>query len=137
MSYNRCSLANEHLRLMSTMIVEQKKMTQSCKGIMQIDLVYSLYLSMVEHEKKNYLESSIICNVLKREYYVDRCFKRYCSIAHTWGRTTHLRFNLTIIVDKFLTCGIHPKSPLAELIVNTKLIIWDDAHIFLKLLIVV
>jgi len=42
------------------------------------------------------------------------------------GRTTHLRFNLTITVDEFSSCGIHPKSPLSELIVNTKFIIWDD-----------
>ena len=48
------------------------------------------------------------------------------------GRTAHSRFCIPIIVDEISTCGIHPKSPLAELIVKAKLIIWDEAPMMHK-----
>jgi len=48
------------------------------------------------------------------------------------GRRAHSRFCIPIIVDEISTCGIHPKSPLAELIVKAKLIIWDEASMMHK-----
>lgn len=38
------------------------------------------------------------------------------------GRTTHSRFNIPFIVKECSTCGIHPKTNLAELIDNMKLL---------------
>jgi len=48
------------------------------------------------------------------------------------GRTAHSRFGIPIIVDEISTCGIHPKSPLAELVCKAKLIIWDEAPMMHK-----
>jgi len=42
------------------------------------------------------------------------------------GRTAHSRFGLPISIDELSTCGIDPKSHLAQLIIQTKLIIWDE-----------
>jgi len=50
---------------------------------------------------------------------------RPCS--YLGGRTAHSRFGIPFTIDEFSTCDMHPKSHLAELIINTKLIIWDEA----------
>lgn len=43
------------------------------------------------------------------------------------GRTAHSRFKIPIILDDFSVCNIGHKSDIAELIKETKLIIWDEA----------
>ena len=43
------------------------------------------------------------------------------------GRTAHSRFHIPIDVHSTSTCHIRVDSPLAELIQNTSLIIWDEA----------
>lgn len=43
------------------------------------------------------------------------------------GRTAHSRFSIPIHVDENSTCNITQGSPLAELIVKAKLVIWDEA----------
>jgi len=48
------------------------------------------------------------------------------------GRTTHSRFGIPITIDQCSTCGIHPKSPLAELISKAKLIVWHEAPMMHK-----
>ncbi|XP_019178819.1 PREDICTED: uncharacterized protein LOC109173952 [Ipomoea nil] len=46
-------------------------------------------------------------------------------------RTAHLRFAIPIAVNE-VTCNIKQGSPLAELIVKAKLIIWDEAPMMHK-----
>jgi len=48
------------------------------------------------------------------------------------GRTAHSRFCIPFIVDECSTCTILPKSPLAQLIIRAKLIIWDEAPMMHK-----
>lgn len=43
------------------------------------------------------------------------------------GRTAHSRFKIPIVLDDFSLCSIGNKSDIAELIKETKLIIWDEA----------
>lgn len=43
------------------------------------------------------------------------------------GRTAHSRFCIPININEDSTCNINQGSPLAELIVKAKLIIWDEA----------
>lgn len=43
------------------------------------------------------------------------------------GRTAHSRFKILIILDDFSVCSIGQNSDIAELIKQTKLIIWDEA----------
>ncbi|XP_020970325.1 uncharacterized protein LOC107621065 [Arachis ipaensis] len=48
------------------------------------------------------------------------------------GRAAHSRFAIPLTPDEFSTCNIKQGSPLAELIVRVKLIIWDEAHMMSK-----
>ncbi|XP_017227772.1 uncharacterized protein LOC108203376 [Daucus carota subsp. sativus] len=43
------------------------------------------------------------------------------------GRTAHSRFHITLKIDRHSIAGIKHGSPLAELIKQTSLIIWDEA----------
>ncbi|XP_057747990.1 uncharacterized protein LOC130967191 [Arachis stenosperma] len=54
------------------------------------------------------------------------------SLLIPGGRTAHSRFAIPLIVDQFSTCNIRQGSQLAELIVKSKLIIWDEAPIVNK-----
>ncbi|XP_019178725.1 PREDICTED: uncharacterized protein LOC109173844 [Ipomoea nil] len=49
------------------------------------------------------------------------------SLLLPGGRTAHSRFAIPIAVNEDSTCNIKQGSPLAELIIKCKLIIWDEA----------
>ena len=43
------------------------------------------------------------------------------------GKTAHSRFRIPLIINEDSTCNIKQRSPIAELLIVTKLIIWDEA----------
>ncbi|XP_057746277.1 uncharacterized protein LOC130965536 [Arachis stenosperma] len=49
------------------------------------------------------------------------------SLLLPGGRTAHSRFAIPLNPNEFSTCNIKQGSPLADLLVKTKLIIWDEA----------
>ncbi|XP_031095112.1 uncharacterized protein LOC115999399 [Ipomoea triloba] len=54
------------------------------------------------------------------------------SLLLPGGRTAHSRFSIPISVNEDSTCNISQGSQLAELIVQAKLIIWDEAPMMHK-----
>ncbi|XP_019172653.1 PREDICTED: uncharacterized protein LOC109168053 [Ipomoea nil] len=54
------------------------------------------------------------------------------SLLLPGGRTAHSRFAIPIAVNEDSTCNIRNGSELAELLVQTKLIIWDEAPMMHK-----
>ncbi|XP_019171089.1 PREDICTED: ATP-dependent DNA helicase PIF4-like [Ipomoea nil] len=54
------------------------------------------------------------------------------SLLLPGGRTAHSRFAIPIAVNEDSTCNIRHGSELAELLVQTKLIIWDEAPMMHK-----
>ncbi|XP_019158039.1 PREDICTED: uncharacterized protein LOC109154766 [Ipomoea nil] len=54
------------------------------------------------------------------------------SLLLPGGRTAHSRFSIHIAVNEDSTCNISQGSPLAELIIKAKLIIWDEAPMMHK-----
>lgn len=49
------------------------------------------------------------------------------SILLPRGRTTHSRFDIPIHLCENSTCGIRQNTMLPELVIQTSLIIWDEA----------
>ena len=49
------------------------------------------------------------------------------------GRTTHCRFGISLQINEDSVCNIRQNSNLAELLVHTQLIIWDEAPMTNKL----
>ncbi|XP_010667795.1 uncharacterized protein LOC104884796 [Beta vulgaris subsp. vulgaris] len=55
------------------------------------------------------------------------------SLLLPWGRTAHSRFGIPLNVTENSTCaGIRRGSDLADLLIKTKLIIWDEAPMMHK-----
>ncbi|XP_019149863.1 PREDICTED: uncharacterized protein LOC109146663 [Ipomoea nil] len=54
------------------------------------------------------------------------------SLLLPGGRTAHSRFAIPISVNEDSTCNIRQGTPLAELIMQSKLIIWDEAPMMHK-----
>jgi len=48
------------------------------------------------------------------------------------GRTTHSRFGLPFIIDECSTCNVKPNTLLAQLVVQARLVIWDEAPMMHK-----
>ncbi|XP_016166002.1 uncharacterized protein LOC107608783 [Arachis ipaensis] len=55
------------------------------------------------------------------------------SLLLPGGRTAHSRFAIPLNLDEFSTCNIKQNTPLAELIIRAKLIVWDEAPMVNKL----
>lgn len=54
------------------------------------------------------------------------------SLLLPGGRTAHSRFKIPINVNEDSTCNIKQGMPLADLIIQYKLIIWDEAPMVTK-----
>ncbi|AES70151.1 PIF1-like helicase [Medicago truncatula] len=48
------------------------------------------------------------------------------------GRTAHSRFGLPFIIDECSTCNVKPYTPLAQLVVQARLVICDEAPMMHK-----
>jgi len=55
------------------------------------------------------------------------------SLLLPGGKTTHSRFCIPILINEESTCNIPQGSLRARLLIETKLIIWDEAPIMNKL----
>ena len=54
------------------------------------------------------------------------------SLLLSGGRTAHSRFRIPLNVTEQSLCGIKPNSDIADLLKQTKLIIWDEAPMIHK-----
>ncbi|XP_019183654.1 PREDICTED: uncharacterized protein LOC109178476 [Ipomoea nil] len=68
----------------------------------------------------------------KREIVLNVASSGIASLLLPGGRTAHSRFAIPISVNEDSTCNISDGSPLAELIFQRKLIIWDEAPMMHK-----
>ncbi|KEH15714.1 PIF1-like helicase, partial [Medicago truncatula] len=100
--YNKDSLKEEHDRLMSTMTTEQKRKT----------FIWRAMSSALRSK------GQIVLTVAS---------SGIAALLIPGGRTTHSRFHIPFIVDECSTCKIEPLSPLGQLILRARLIIWDEA----------
>lgn len=67
------------------------------------------------------------CDRLLKIRFRTQTNQSYIHYPNPGGRTAHSRFDISIDLSDTSTCGIRPKSQLAELLRQTSLIIWDEA----------
>ncbi|XP_019161444.1 PREDICTED: uncharacterized protein LOC109158079 [Ipomoea nil] len=75
------------------------------------------------------LSSALRC---KGEIVLNVASSGIASLLLPGGRTSHSRFGIPISVNEDSTCNIRQGTPLAELILQSKLIIWDEAPMMHK-----
>nr|CAD1827512.1 unnamed protein product [Ananas comosus var. bracteatus] len=96
--YDRNSMTRDHKTLMSSLTDEQKG-------------VYETIISAMS-------KGQIVLNVAS---------SGIASLLLPGGRTAHSRFGIPLAIIEESTCNIKQGSDLAELLIHTKLIIWDEA----------
>lgn len=127
-SYDRCSLLAESERLVSALNDEQKH-------IFDIVMVALLSLSGAFFfvygyggTGKTFLWNALITTIRANgEIVLPVASSRIAATLLPSGRTAHSRFAIPIQVTEESICNIKQNSPLANLLQQTKLIIWDEA----------
>ncbi|XP_047270434.1 ATP-dependent DNA helicase pif1-like [Capsicum annuum] len=132
--YNKCSLSEEHEELLNKLTKEQRS-------------IFDRIITTVKHNKGGFLflydyggtEKTFIWRTLtsaiksKGGIVLTVASSGIASLLLSGGQTIHSRFSFPLNTTEDSTCNIRQGSPLASLIVKTKLIIWDEApmmHIY-------
>ncbi|WJX54791.1 DNA helicase [Trifolium repens] len=128
LNYDRQTLAEEHLRLMSTMTSEQRR-------------VYDKIMTRIEEQKpglfflygyggtgKTYIWRALSAALRSvGQIVLAVASSGIASLLIPGGRTAHSRFGIPLNVDEYSTCDIDTDDHLAYLIRRASLIIWDEA----------
>ncbi|KAM3282331.1 hypothetical protein P3S67_025976 [Capsicum chacoense] len=132
MRYNRHALALEHQQLIEKLTNEQKS-------------VYKKIIASVNENKGGFflygfdrIEKSFIWKILstfmrsKGDIVLTVASRGIASLLLPGRRTAHSRFVISLNITEDSTCNIQQGTPLANLIIKTKLIIWDEAPMMHK-----
>ncbi|XP_057808815.1 uncharacterized protein LOC131023286 [Salvia miltiorrhiza] len=131
--YDRKALTDEHKALISKLTDEQR-----CVYDTVINATRSNYGGMFFIYGYGGTGKTFIWNTLsaalrsKGEIVLNVASSGIASLLLPGGRTAHSRFKIPINVNEDSMCNINQGSPLAELIVKCKLIIWDEAPMMHK-----
>ncbi|KAK9714657.1 hypothetical protein RND81_06G110100 [Saponaria officinalis] len=129
LSYDKDAMLTEHTRLLSSMTDEQRSvynqiMDNVHKGNGGIFFVYG-YGGTGE----TFIWRTLCATIRsKGEIVLPVASSGIAAILLPGGRTAHSRFGIPINVTENSTCpGIKPNTELTELLIRTKIIIWDEA----------
>ncbi|QRV82937.1 ATP-dependent DNA helicase PIF1 [Ceratobasidium sp. AG-Ba] len=108
-------------------------------NIQQLDAFNKVYTSAVEsHGQTFFLDGpagtgktflyKTLCSKLRSEghYVICVASSGIASLLLPGGRTSHSRFSIPLKIHETSTCSISKQSHLAQLIRQTKLIVWDE-----------
>lgn len=128
LNYDRQSLAKEYTQLMSTMTSEQRKIYDKIMTRVIENKPGLFFLHGYGGTGKTYIWRAMSAALRsKGDIVLTVASSGIAALLIPGGRTAHSRFSIPIHVDENSTCNITQGSPLAELIVKAKLIIWDEA----------
>ncbi|CAH9121125.1 unnamed protein product [Cuscuta epithymum] len=128
LNYDRTALAAEHIQLMSTMTSEQRHIYDTIMQGVEADTGGLFFLYGYGGTGKTYIWRAIAARIRsKGEIVLIVASSALAALLIPGGRTAHSRFAIPIDVNEDSTCNIKQGSPLAELIIKSKLIIWDEA----------
>jgi len=133
LNYNEQLPEDKHHRLMSTMTTEQRSVYDTMMARIDANLPGIFFLYGYGGTGKTFICRSLSSALRsKKQIVLTVASSGIAALLIPGGRTAHSRFGIPIIVDEISTCGIHPKSPLAQLVCKAKLIIWDEAPMMHK-----
>ncbi|CAA0831597.1 PIF1 helicase, partial [Striga hermonthica] len=133
LNYDRRALAIENQELVANMTDEQRNVYGSI-----MDFVYRTYGRMFfvygyGGTGKTYVWRALSSALRsKGEIVLNVASSGIASLLLPGGRTAHSRFKIPLNPVEGSTCDISQQSPLAELIIRCRLIIWDEAPMMNK-----
>ncbi|XP_025625167.1 uncharacterized protein [Arachis hypogaea] len=131
--YDRVMLAEQHKQFLSQMTIEQKYVYDQILQAVNSDCGKVFFLYGYGGTGKTFVWNTISAALRsKGQIVLTVASSGIASLLLPGGRTAHSRFAIPLTPDEYSTCNIKQGSPLAELILATKLIIWDEAPMMIK-----
>ncbi|XP_057793359.1 uncharacterized protein LOC131009979 [Salvia miltiorrhiza] len=131
--YDRRALTEEHKVLITQLTDEQRCVYDTIMSAAQSNSGGMFFIYGYGGTGKTFIWNTLSAALRsKGEIVLNVASSGIASLLLPGGRTAHSRFKIPINVNEDSTCNIHQGSPLAELIIRCKLIIWDEAPMMHK-----
>ncbi|XP_019172007.1 PREDICTED: uncharacterized protein LOC109167446 [Ipomoea nil] len=133
LSYDRAALADESVRLAGQLTQEQRGVYDTIIGDVASNGGGLFFVYGYGGTGKTFLWKALSSTLRSQgEIVINVASSGIASLLLPGGRTAHSRFAIPININEDSTCNIKPGGDLSELIVKTKLIIWDEAPMMHK-----
>ncbi|XP_019185002.1 PREDICTED: ATP-dependent DNA helicase PIF4-like [Ipomoea nil] len=127
MSYDMEALRHEHNSLLQKLTDEQLLIYNKVVADVQTEMGDMYFVYGYGGTGNTFLWKTLSTALRsKGEVVLNVASSGIASLLLPGGRTAHSRFAIPISVNEDSTCNIKQGSPLAELIIKAKLIIWDE-----------
>ncbi|KAK9740196.1 hypothetical protein RND81_03G018300 [Saponaria officinalis] len=129
LSYDKDALLTEHTKLSSSMTDEQRSVYDQIMDVVDKGSGGIFFVYGYGGTGKTFIWRTLCAAIRsKGEIVLPVASSGIAAILLPGGRTAHSRFGIPINVTENSTCpGIKPNTELTELLIRTKLIIWDEA----------
>ncbi|KAL2928062.1 ATP-dependent DNA helicase PIF4, partial [Bienertia sinuspersici] len=126
--YDRASLQAEHNSLFSNLTDEQQEIYETTMSVVSSGEGGGFFIYGHGGTGKAFIWRTLSAAIRsKGEIVLKVASSGIASLLLNEGRTAHSRFAIPISVTEDSTCNIKLGTDLAELLIKTKLIIWDEA----------
>nr|CAD1820584.1 unnamed protein product [Ananas comosus var. bracteatus] len=126
--YDRNSMTIEHKTLMSSLTDEQKGVYETIISVVSKNEGGVFFLYGYGGTGKTFIWRTLSAAIRsKGQIVLNVASSGIASLLLPGGRTAHSRFGIPLAITEESTCNIKQGSDLAELLIHTKLIIWDEA----------
>ncbi|KAK7315487.1 hypothetical protein VNO77_34037 [Canavalia gladiata] len=128
LQYDKEKLARDHLSFLTKMTDEQMNIYNKIMESVDVGKSKIFFVYGYGGTGKTFLWKSISARIRsKGDIVLTVASSGIAALLLPGGMTTHSRFAIPIMVTEDSACNIKQGSPLAELIIKAKLIIWDEA----------
>ncbi|KAL3650105.1 hypothetical protein CASFOL_006508 [Castilleja foliolosa] len=133
LNYDRKALSLEHDRLFSNMTTEQKGVYSNIISAVNSDKGGVFFVYGYGGTGKTYIWSSLSAALRSKGHIVlNVASSGIASLLLPGGRTAHSRFGIPLNPHEGSDCNIRKGTPLADLMIRCKLIIWNEAPMMHK-----
>jgi hypothetical protein len=128
MNYDKEKLKHEHLQILNTLNIEQKKAFDAIIESAHQSLGKLIFVDGYGVTGKTYLWKAITTRLRSEgKIVLAVASSGVAALLLQGGRTAHSAFNIPINLTDEYTCFIKQGSHIADLLMKTSLILWDEA----------
>jgi len=132
MRYNKRALADEHQQLVLNLTDEQKSVYKKIMAAVNENMGGFFFLYGFGGTGKTYIWKTLSAAIRSKGDVLTVASSGIASLLLPGGRTAHSRFVIPLNITEDSTCNLKQGTPLAHLLIKTKLIIWDEAPMMHK-----
>ncbi|XP_027357259.1 uncharacterized protein LOC113866646 [Abrus precatorius] len=128
LNYNTIELAEQHCRLLDSLTMEQKVVYHEIMNSVLNKSGDFFFLYGYEGTGKTYIWNTLsVALRSKRLIVLNVASSGIASLLFPGERIAHSKFSIPLMTNNTSTCKIKQRSLKADLLINTSLIIWNEA----------